>query len=119
MAEIRGTNYANRSKDVLVVTLGTADDSFDIRILPPTVEMHNGLVKVAGWVDEASKGTLDYGSFDMDECLSLVARAMSNNTDLRAVTAGYLNSIGFDMSDIGDFIGLYIFFVTELMKGKN
>lgn len=119
MAEIRGTDYSNRNKDVLVVTLGSENDSFDLKILPPTVDINKGLVKVAGWLAEAADGTLDYDSFDMEECLHLVATAMSNNTDMRRITADYLNGIGFDMSDIGDFLGLYLFFVTELMKGKN
>ena len=119
MAEIRGTNYASRNKDVLVITLGSEDDSFDLKILPPTVDINKGLVEVAGWLADAADGTIDYDSFDMDECLALVANAMSNNTDMRRITCDYLNGIGFDMSDIGDFLGLYVFFVTELMKGKN
>ena len=117
--EIRGTNYAKRRKDVLVVTLGTEDDSFELRILPPTKGIHEGLVAVAGYVADAAAGKADASGLDLGDCLDLVAAAMSHNTDLRAVTGGYLESIGFDLSDVGDFIGLYTYFVSELVDSKN
>ena len=44
---------------------------------------------------------------------------MSHNTDVRVITGDYLESIGFDLSDVGDFIGLYTYFVSELVDSKN
>ena len=111
--EIKGTNYAKRRKDVLVVTLGTEEDSFELRILPPTKGVHDGLVAVAGYVADAAMGKA--ASSDLD----LVAAAMSHNTDVRVITGDYLESIGFDLSDVGDFIGLYTYFVSELVDSKN
>jgi hypothetical protein len=114
MAEYRGPDFSNREKDVMVVTLDT-----DIKILPPTVDINKGMVKVAQMVEQAAEGTLDYATVDMDEYLAIVAATMSNNTDMRRITPEYLNSIGFDMSDIGEFLGGYLFFVTRLLEGKN
>ena len=117
--EIKGTNYAKRRKDVLVVTLGTEEDNFELRILPPTKGVHEGLVAVAGYVADAAMGKAASSDLDIGGCLDLVAAAMSNNTSLHVVTAEYLESIGFDLSDIGDFIGLYTYFVSELVDSKN
>lgn len=119
MATVIGTDYTRRKKDVLVVRLGDEDDPLELRILPPTKGIYDAMVTVAGYVDQAASGTLDYESFDMSDVLELVARAMSNNSDMRVITPDYLESVRFDMSDIGDFVGLYTFFLTELVKGKN
>ena len=117
--EIKGTNYAKRRKDVLVVTLGTEEDSFELRILPPTKGVHDGLVAVAGYVADAARGNAASSDLDLGRCLDLVAAAMSHNTDVRVITGDYLESIGFDLSDVGDFIGLYTYFVSELVDSKN
>lgn len=119
MAAIQGTDYVNRKKDVLVIRLGTKEESFELRILPPTKGIHDGLVRVAGIIDDLMNGNGARESVDIDACFELVATAMSNNTALRAITAGYLEEIGFDLSDIADFLGSYLYFVTELASSKN
>ena len=117
--EIKGTDYTKRKKDTVSIRLGTADDSFELHILPPTQGVHAGLVAVAGYLADAAMGKAEKSDLDLGDCLALVAAAMSNNTSLRVVTAEYLESIGFDLSDIGDFIGLYTYFVSELVDSKN
>ena len=119
MAEIRGTDYTTRRKDVLVIRLGTKDESFELRILPPTKGIHDGLVHVAGVIDDVTSGKAAHGELDIGACFELVAASMSNNTALRRITAGYLESIGFDLSDVADFLGSYLFFITELARSKN
>lgn len=112
--EYRGPDFSKREKDVMIITLDT-----DIKILPPTLGINKGMVKVAQMIEDASEGKLDYASIDMGEYLEIVAAAMSNNTDMRRITPEYLESIGFDISDIGEFLGGYLFFVTRLVEGKN
>lgn len=119
MAAIQGTDYVNRKKDVLVIRLGTKEESFELRILPPTKGIHDGLVKVAGIIDDLMNGNGARDSVDIEACFSLVAAAMSNNTALKTITAGYLEEVGFDLSDIADFLGSYLYFVTELANSKN
>ena len=119
MTEYRGTDFSKRNKDVLVITLGTEEESFDVKIKPPTVNINKGMIKIAGLIDQAAKGELDYSTFDMDECLEIVAETMSNNTDMRRITPEYLASVGFDISDVGDFLGGYLLFITRLVEGKN
>lgn len=116
MTEYRGPDFSTRKKDVLVINLG---DDGELKLLPPTVEIHKGMVEVAKVVEQATEGTLDYSDLDMGEYLRLVAAAMSHNTDMRRITPEHLEAIGFDLSDIGEFLGGYIFFVTRLVEGKN
>ena len=119
MAEIQGTDYTSRKKDVLVIRLGTKNESFELRILPPTKGIHDGLVHVAGIIDDVTSGAARYEQLDIAACYELIAAAMSNNTCLRRITAAYLEEIGFDLSDVADFLGSYLFFVLELGRSKN
>ena len=119
MAEFQGTDYTARKKDVLVIRLGTREESFELRILPPTKGIHDGLVHVAGVIDDVTSGKAAHEKLDIGACFELVAAAMSNNTALRRITAEYLESIGFDLSDVADFLGSYLFFITELARSKN
>ena len=116
MTEYRGPDFSVKEKDVLIINLG---EEGEIRILPPTVEINKCMVEVAKMVESASDGTLDYSTLDMGEYLSLVAITMSHNTDMKRITPEYLESIGFDISDIGEFLGGYVFFMTRLFEGKN
>ena len=117
MRTISGTDYTKRKKDVLVITVGSEEEPLELRILPPTKRIHEGMLDVARAVDAAAKG--EACDIDLGDAINLVAETMSNNTDGRAVTPEFLESHGFDMADTGDFLGLYLYFITELVKGKN
>lgn len=117
--EIKGTNYAKRKKDVLVISIGDEDNEVELSVLPPTKAIMDGMIEVAGAVESAAKGTLDYEAFDLGKTLFLVAEAMSHNTGMRSVTAEDLEAMGFDLSDVADFLGTYMFFLSKLAEGKN
>lgn len=119
MSVLAEHDFRTRRKDVIRVTIGDDRDETVLSILPPTKRIHEDLVRVAGVVDSAQAGELDYERLDLRDCLEIVARAMSHNTECRRITADYLESIEFDLLDIGDFIGLYLFFIMELAKGKS
>lgn len=119
MATVVGTNYTKRKKDVLVITVGTEEEPVTLSILPPTKKIHDQLINVADFVDAAGKGELDENTFSLFECLEFVAEAMSHNREGRIITPDYLNQMEFDVSDVSDFIGLYFYFITRLVEGKN
>lgn len=118
MAAYGEFDFTRKNKDVLVIVIGTEEEPIELSILPPTTRVHNGMKEVAKYVEKAANGEFDSGS-DMPDCLELVAQAMSRNREGRVVTAKQLDAMGFDMSDVGEFIGLYLFFITKLVEAKN
>lgn len=104
---------------MLVIRLGTEEENFELQILPPTKGIHDGLVHVAGIIDDMTSGAAKYDELDIAACFELTAAAMSNNTNLLKITAEYLEETGFDLSDVADFLGSYLFFVLELARSKN
>lgn len=119
MATVVGTDYTKRKKSYLEVVIGTNDDPRKLLVLPPTAKTHKELVKMAGVVERALEGELDGDEIDMEQCLSAVASFLSHNTKMEKITPEYLEETGFDVTDLGDFIGLYLLFVTKLVDGKN
>lgn len=118
MTTYGGFDFTKKSKDVLLVVIGTEEEPIELSILPPTLRVHNGMKEVAKYVEMAANGDLDDAS-DMPDCLDLVAQAMSRNREGRVVTAKQLDAMGFDMSDVGEFVGLYLYFITKLVEAKN
>lgn len=118
MAEIMGTDYTKRKKDVLNIVIGTEEDPVELSLFGPTKGIYEGLLEVSKTVDDALAGKLDE-EFNLFDQLDFVARAMSHNKQGRRVTADDLVEMDFDMSDVADFIGLYLFFIDKLAQGKN
>lgn len=118
MAEIIKADFTHRRKDTMTIAIGTEENPVELSILPPTRGMMDQLVAIAGYIELAMQGG-DIEGFDYSECLSLVADVMSNNTMLMQITPEYLEGIKFDMIDVGDFIALYLHFVTKLVESKN
>ena len=118
MATVVGTDYTKRKKSYLEVVIGTEESPRRLLVLPPTVDTHKDILKMSEAVEKALGGELEEG-LDLEECLSVVARFLSRNTQMERVTPDYLNETGFDITDLGDFIGLYLMFVTKLVEGKN
>lgn len=118
MATVVGTDYTKRKKTHLEVVIGTEDSPRKLLVLPPTADTHKEIIRMAEVVEKALNGEIDDG-VDLQECLATVAKFLSRNTQMESVTPEYLNETGFDITDIGDFIGLYIMFVTKLVEGKN
>lgn len=119
MATLATARFRTAPKDVMRIALGSGVDEVAVDVLPPTKEIHEDMLALAAIVDDAVDGTLDRSTLDMTECLSVVGNALSRNTDLRHISAEYLEGIGFDMEDIADFLGLYLFFVKALTESKN
>ena len=129
-----GMDYAHRERDVLAITLPAPapngaferikaalgfDGSFQISVLPPTKRTHDALSEIAADIDAVANGEMDFESFDNGKALRVVAEIMSNNLEKHEITAAYLESVNFDLEDVGDFIGGYVFFVSELVRSKN
>ncbi len=122
MAEFTGIDFTKRRKDAIVFTLPVeagSDEGFEISVLPPTKRTYDALQELASVVDKWSNGDLEADDFDMGAMLGAVADAMSHNSQMRKVTAEYLESIGFDLSDIADFTTAYLFFLMRLVDEKN
>lgn len=117
--EIRGTDYTARKKSALIITIGTDEDPIELRILPPTKRILERMNGVQEALRKENDGELDYSEFDMGECLDTVAMAMSHNAAFKQITPDYLESIGFDITDMADFVGLYLVFLAKLVEGKN
>jgi len=129
-----GMDYAHRERDVLAITLPAPapktawerlkrafgdDGSFEISVLPPTKRAHDALSDIAGDIDDIARGELAAEEYDTGKALEAVATVMSNNLEKREITREFLESVDFDLEDVGDFIGGYVFFVTELVRAKN
>ena len=137
MTRVQGTDYTKKDRDELVIrlpnahtrprgawqrlkrALGAVDDGFELSIRPPTKRVHDELAAVAGTFDDLAAGKLEAEDVDLGKMLATVACAMSNNSQGREVTPGFLESIGFDLVDVGEFIGCYIVFMSELVEAKN
>lgn len=121
--EIRGTDFTKRRKDCITFTLPEgpgSEDGFEIGVLPPTKRIYDGLADIAGMIDRWTNGEdFDADGPDMDAMLETVANAMSHNVQMRRVTPQFLDDIGFDMSDIGEFVGAYLYFISQLVDAKN
>lgn len=119
MATVAEACFKTCQKDVVVIALGAGDKELTIKMLPPTKEIHDDLMNLSERLDLIAGGEIALDGIDMRTYLEVAANAMSNNTDLRVVTADYLESIDFEMIDILEFIGLYLYFLSELVKPKN
>ena len=119
MATVVGTDYTKRKKSYLEVVVGTEEAPRKLHVLPPTGSMHKELSKMSVAVERALNGELEGDEIDMEECLAAVARFLSNNAKMEKITPEYLDKTGFDITDLGDFIGLYLLFITKLVEGKN
>lgn len=120
MAIIEGTNYAKREKSMLRITLPDGEDGEKtISILPPTKGVHDALMSLALALEQVDGGEMDENDFDLEKAVYAVAKAMSRNAEHVTITPDDLESMGFDIEDVGDFIGSYLFFISELVKGKN
>ena len=129
---IEGKDYTKSKDDVLVIKLpdttepglaermrrffGASDGAFEVSILPPTKKLYDELAEV---VEALSKLEDEDSEFDLDGAVSTVSRLMSRNAEKRQITPQQLEDMGFDIEDIGEFIGSYLFFVNELVQGKN
>ena len=132
---VEGKDYTKQKDDVLVIKLpdleqstmgerirrflGMSDGGFEVSILPPTKGLYDELTKLVNGISDVGDGKLEAEEFDLDGALSTVARLMSRNVERREVTPHQLEAMGFDLEDVGEFVGSYIFFVNALVTGKN
>ena len=120
MATIKGPDFTKKNKDALLITLPDGEGgSFELSVYPPTKGIWDDVSALAPVMDELISGSMEPEDFDMGAALDVVARAMSLNSSYRRFDAAELERIGFDIEDIGTFLGAYIFFVSELVKVKN
>lgn len=103
--------------DVLKLDVGSGDGKFTVKVLPPTKDMHDDMMALAGVIDRVLGG--EEQAAGLDDILCVVANVLSNNTSLKRVTGDDLESIGFDMIDVVEFASVYFQFVAELVKSKN
>lgn len=132
---VQGKDYTKKDEDVLVIKLpdaagptgwerfkrwlGVSDDGFELSILPPTKRLYDSLAELAAGMSGVADGELEAEKFDLDGALSTVASIMSRNVEGREVTPAMLDDMGFDLEDVGEFIGSYVFFIQELVEAKN
>lgn len=88
-----------------------------LRVKPPTKRTWEDVVRVCEMVDAAIDGEVP--ELEIADCYPIVAKAMSNNREGIEVTVDDLEEARFDMEDVEDFLGYYIFFITELANSKN
>ena len=120
MAIIEGTNYAKREKSVLRIILPDGDGGeLPLSVLPPTKGVNDALMGLAEALDRVNDGSMEEDDFDLGQAYSTVSKAMSRNVERRKVTPDELEEMNFDIEDVGDFIGSYIFFMSELVRAKN
>lgn len=113
MPTIQGPNFADRDrKTYLGVTVESGGVERNIRIKPPTKRMFDAVQSIARLVDEGEES-------DVAEMYDAVAAVMSNNREGVPVTEADLEAMGWDIQDMGEFVGAYVFFLEELAKGKN
>ncbi len=117
--EMRGTDFTKRNtRDVLVITLGTEEESFELRLMVPTKGIFEDMNHCAELVDSVIKGEANPSDL-IDEIYAYVGRAMSYNTDAREITPEFLESMQFTIQDAGVFVGDYIQFLVLLAAEKN
>lgn len=132
---IEGKDYTKKADDVMVIRLpdtaeptfgervkramGLSEAGFELSILPPTKRLYDELTSLTGSLQAALERGSDGEGFDIGSALETVAHLMSRNAERRAVTSEMLEDMGFDLEDVGEFIGSYIFFVNELVASKN
>lgn len=122
MAEFIGTDFTKRKKDVIKITLPVeegSDDGFEVSILPPTKRGYEAMSRIAGIIAKWGDGDLEAEDLDMGEMLESVAEVMSHNLQMKKITPEFLEGIGFDLADVGEFVGSYIYFVMMLVEEKN
>ena len=120
MAIIEGTNYAKRDKNVLRIVLPDGEGGeLTLSILPPTKGIHDSLMALARAMDQVDEGEMDDADFDIEEAFVTVAKCMGHNTEQHKVTPDFLDEINFDIDDVGDFIGSYLYFMSRLVMAKN
>lgn len=132
---IEGKDYTKKSDDVMVIklpdmeepslmervkrSLGMSEGGFEVSILPPTKRLYDELTAVTDNLQKALDEDSDGTGFDLDSALVTVAHLMSRNAEKREVTPEMLDDMGFDLQDVGEFIGSYVYFVNELVVSKN
>ena len=132
---IEGKDYTQCKDDVLVLrlpdvsepgvwerlkrALGMSSAGFEVSILPPTKKLYDELAEVVDSISKAADGDIEAEDVDLGHALGVVSRLMSRNAEKRAVTPQQLEDTGFDLEDVGEFIGSYVFFVNELVRSKN
>ena len=122
MADLIALDFTKkRSRDTMGVMLAAADggEQLEIHILTPTKRGFDILSKVAEILESLSDGDISEDTLDMDAMFSEVADVMSHNTDGIKVTPEYLETIGFDIEDVGLFVAGMIEFVNKLVESKN
>lgn len=122
MAEFIGADFTKRKKDVIKITLPVeegSDEGFEVSILPPTKRGYEAMSHIAGILVKWGDGDLEAADFDMQAILESVAEVMSHNLQMKRITPEFLDSIGFDLTDVGEFVGSYIYFVMQLVEEKN
>lgn len=139
---IEGKDYTKRSDDIMVIKLpkpepsgawgrfkrwlGVDDDGFEVSVLPPTKGLYDRLGELAESLAAIGESDLGNGdpeaenpSFDLGRAVETVAAIMSRNAEKRVITPQMLEDMGFDIEDVGDFVGSYVFFINELVRAKN
>ena len=122
MAEFIGTDFTKKKKDVIKIILPVeegSDDGFEVSILPPTKRGYEAMSHVANVIAKWGDGDLEAEDLDFGTMLKSTAEVMSHNREMKKITPEYLESIGFDLADMGEFVGSYIFFVMKLVEEKN
>lgn len=117
--EMRGSDFSKRNnKDVLVITLGSEEESFDLRLMVPTKGIYEDILHAAELAEAVMNGEANPSDY-IDELYGHVCRAMSYNTDARSITPEFLEEMGFTFADAGAFIGDYTQFILLLATQKN
>lgn len=120
MGSIKGPDFSKKDRDVLLVTLPDGEGGgFEIAVLPPTKGVFDALKELAGAIDDITEGRAEAEDFDLGMALDVCAKAMSRNTRYRKITGEMLELAGFDIEDIGIFVGAYILFISQLVEAKN
>lgn len=117
--EMRGSDFSKRNnKDVLVITLGSEEESFDLRLMVPTKGIYEDILRAAELADGVMQGEANPSEY-IGEMYGLACRAMSYNTDARDITPEFLEDMGFDFADMANFVSDYMQFIFLLASSKN
>ena len=117
--EMRGSDFTKRdNRNVLVITLGSEEESFDLRLMVPTKGIYEDITHAAELADSVLEGEANPSDY-IDEVYGLICRAMSYNTDAREVTPEFLEGMGFDFADVANFLSDYMQFIFLLASSKN
>ena len=122
MAEFVGADFTRSNKDLIKFTMPSEDgdgEGFEISVLPPTKRGFDAIRQLGDLVDKWQDGELEADDFDIGKTYVAVAEAMSHNLQMRRITPEYLEAVGFDISDISDFVYNYLSFLMLVVEAKN